>query len=384
MLASRLPRGTAFLLSSPATRISARCVARSAATVASSAVVGDGVEARPTCPSPSPRSILRARTRQIGEDCVIEDFAVVGPDVVLAPGVRIGSHCSVSHCRIGERSRLWPGSHLGQVRCCHPLAAQRGRGNRELPHHASSRFQDGFGFIPGAAEGEAASKVPQLRGIVIGSDVEIGFARHLRLGARSSRLASLPLMPRRPLVEPAAPGAQLTVEAAATRVRTRPPVTWGARSLTSACCHLPHCSHWRRVQVGQSSPHRAQRASGRTLPYCGADGHCGCGLSTALLLLSPRHSLPPLARLRDSGPRRAHRRAGGPRAAPHCGRRRPHRRAGGCDAGRGGGGHRGCAAVHNPPLLPLPCMRGARRSQRPHASPHPSTPLPQVDPPPCP
>lgn len=52
-----------------------------------------------------------------------------------------------------------------------------------LPRHPGTSLQDGFGFIPGAAEGGAASKVPQMRGISIGSDVEIGFGPAALLNA---------------------------------------------------------------------------------------------------------------------------------------------------------------------------------------------------------
>ncbi len=99
---------------------------------------------------------------EIGDNCAIAAGAVigagailgtgtsVGENAVIAPGVVIGGNCSIgpgaslSHCRIGDNVRIYPGVRIGQ---------------------------DGFGFAPDPG---GHVKVPQLGLVVIGDNVEIG------------------------------------------------------------------------------------------------------------------------------------------------------------------------------------------------------------------
>ncbi|MBM3268788.1 MAG: UDP-3-O-(3-hydroxymyristoyl)glucosamine N-acyltransferase [Candidatus Sericytochromatia bacterium] len=93
----------------------------------------------------------------VGAGCVVGAGARVGagtvlhPRVVLYPGVRVGSACLLHSgvivregCTLGDRVVVQPGAVIGS---------------------------DGFGFVP-TAEGNV--KIPQLGGVVVEADVEIG------------------------------------------------------------------------------------------------------------------------------------------------------------------------------------------------------------------
>ena len=80
----------------------------------------------------------------MGENCLIDANAVIGPSVEIGNDVIIGACASLSHCLIGDRTRIYPGARIGQ---------------------------DGFGFAP---DPEGHTKVPQLGRVIIGEDVEIG------------------------------------------------------------------------------------------------------------------------------------------------------------------------------------------------------------------
>jgi UDP-3-O-[3-hydroxymyristoyl] glucosamine N-acyltransferase len=110
-------------------------------------------------------------TASVGEDCVIEVGAVIeagakigngcwigansviGRNVELGQHVRIGSNVTLSHCIIGDHSRLYPGVRVGQ---------------------------DGFGF---AIDPRGHVKVPQLGRVLIGEHVEIGANTTIDRGA---------------------------------------------------------------------------------------------------------------------------------------------------------------------------------------------------------
>ncbi len=81
---------------------------------------------------------------EIGRFCLIGANVVIGAGCVLGDEVRVGANASLSHCIIGQRTRLYPGVRIGQ---------------------------DGFGFAPDPA---GHVKVPQLGRVLIGDDVEIG------------------------------------------------------------------------------------------------------------------------------------------------------------------------------------------------------------------
>jgi UDP-3-O-[3-hydroxymyristoyl] glucosamine N-acyltransferase len=87
----------------------------------------------------------------IGADCVVADEVVIGAGTVLGAGVKVGGGT-----RIGPRVTLLDGVRIG-ARC--------------IVHPGAVIGADGFGFAP---DHGAWQKIPQIGGVVIGDDVEIG------------------------------------------------------------------------------------------------------------------------------------------------------------------------------------------------------------------
>lgn len=108
----------------------------------------------------------------------VEDGASIGPNVVLEAGVVIGrgsviganSVVGAGSC-LGEDCRLWP-----NVTIYHGVII----GARTTIHANSVVGSDGFGFAPGP---EGWTKIAQVGGVRIGSDVEIGAGTTIDRGA---------------------------------------------------------------------------------------------------------------------------------------------------------------------------------------------------------
>jgi UDP-3-O-[3-hydroxymyristoyl] glucosamine N-acyltransferase len=96
----------------------------------------------------------------VGSDCTIEDDAVVGAGTVLGDNVHVGRGT-----RLGPRVTL-----LDRVRI----------GARCIVHPGAVIGADGFGFAP---ERGTWHKIPQVGGVVIGDDVEIGANTTIDRGA---------------------------------------------------------------------------------------------------------------------------------------------------------------------------------------------------------
>ncbi len=97
------------------------------------------------------------RTASIGPFVVVEQGARVGPRVKVHAGVYIGEACE-----IGEGTTIYPGAVLVQdVRV----------GARCVLHSNCVLGADGFGFL---WDGKARVKIPQVGGILLGDDVEVG------------------------------------------------------------------------------------------------------------------------------------------------------------------------------------------------------------------
>lgn len=90
---------------------------------------------------------------KIGNECWIEAGAVIGRNVEIGNKCRIGSNTTLSHCIIGNNTRLYPGVCVGQ---------------------------DGFGF---AIDPQGHVKVPQLGRVIIEDHVEIGSNTTIDRGA---------------------------------------------------------------------------------------------------------------------------------------------------------------------------------------------------------
>ena len=112
-----------------------------------------------------------AASAAIGPYCVIEADAVVDEGAIL------GAHCIVGRgCRVGAQSRL-----VARVTLVQDVTL----GKRVLVHPGVVIGADGFGiaFDRGAADHGRWVKVPQLGGVVIGDDCEIGANTTIDRGA---------------------------------------------------------------------------------------------------------------------------------------------------------------------------------------------------------
>lgn len=84
------------------------------------------------------------KTAKIGKGTSIGAFTHIGRNVIIGDNSSIGSNVTIQSAKIGENAIIHPGVRIGQ---------------------------DGFGFAMGKGE---HLKVPQLGGVVIGNNVEIG------------------------------------------------------------------------------------------------------------------------------------------------------------------------------------------------------------------
>ncbi|MGV0005275.1 MAG: UDP-3-O-(3-hydroxymyristoyl)glucosamine N-acyltransferase [Candidatus Porifericomitaceae bacterium WSBS_2022_MAG_OTU9] len=102
---------------------------------------------------------------ELAQDVTIGHGTVVEADAVLGAGAYIGPLCHIgAGVRIGAGSRL-----LGRV----TLLSGTVLGERAIIHPGVVIGADGFGFVR-CGEGGIAVKVPQIGGVCIGRDVEIG------------------------------------------------------------------------------------------------------------------------------------------------------------------------------------------------------------------
>lgn len=106
---------------------------------------------------------------------VVEEGAKVSPEAVIEAGAYVGAGAV-----IGARTRLFPGSYVGagttvgEDAILYPNAVVYHGctiGNRVILHSGSVIGADGFGFAPFAGEWV---KIPQIGGVTIEDDVEIG------------------------------------------------------------------------------------------------------------------------------------------------------------------------------------------------------------------
>lgn len=107
-----------------------------------------------------------ADNAEIGATVVVGRDSVIEEGVVVLPGVVIGANC-----RIGENSLLH-----ANVTLCDDVRV----GERVIVHSGAVLGADGFGI---ARESSGWFKVPQLGGVRIGNDVEIGACTTIDRGA---------------------------------------------------------------------------------------------------------------------------------------------------------------------------------------------------------
>jgi UDP-3-O-[3-hydroxymyristoyl] glucosamine N-acyltransferase len=113
-------------------------------------------------PGIHPTAVIDPDAR-IAEDAAIGPHAVVESGAVIEAGAIIGAGCYVgAGSHVGRESRL-----VARVTVLHGVIL----GERVILHPGVVVGSDGFGL---AREGEAWLKVPQVGGVVIGDDVEVG------------------------------------------------------------------------------------------------------------------------------------------------------------------------------------------------------------------
>jgi len=102
---------------------------------------------------------------RLGRHICIEPGAVVGDKVVIGDRTRIGAGSAIgadvrigSECNIAPNVTIYPGVRLG---------------NRVIVHSGAVLGSDGFGYVRDPASGRY-EKFPQIGGLEIGDDVEIG------------------------------------------------------------------------------------------------------------------------------------------------------------------------------------------------------------------
>jgi UDP-3-O-[3-hydroxymyristoyl] glucosamine N-acyltransferase len=104
-----------------------------------------------------------APSARLAAEVAVGPYAVIEDAVEIGAGTQIGAFCFVgAKSRIGERCLLYPRVTL--------YAAAR-LGSRVILHSGVVIGSDGFGYVPG--EGRQW-KFPQVGGVEIGDDVEIG------------------------------------------------------------------------------------------------------------------------------------------------------------------------------------------------------------------
>lgn len=117
-------------------------------------------------------------TAIIGENCQIDATASIGPYTIIAANVIIHANVTIgAHGNVGERCVIGANSCLlNNVTICHDVQL----GERVMIHHGAVIGSDGFG---NANEQGRWIKVPQLGGVRIGNDVEIGANTTIDRGA---------------------------------------------------------------------------------------------------------------------------------------------------------------------------------------------------------
>ncbi|HZR30539.1 MAG TPA: UDP-3-O-(3-hydroxymyristoyl)glucosamine N-acyltransferase [Terriglobales bacterium] len=115
-----------------------------------------------------------ANSARLSKDVSIAAHAVVGEDVTIGEASSIGAGSVIgrrtvigTHCNIAANVTVYPGVRLG---------------NRVTVHAGAVLGSDGFGFVRDSKSGEYV-KFPQIGGLEIGDDVEIGANTTIDRGA---------------------------------------------------------------------------------------------------------------------------------------------------------------------------------------------------------
>ncbi len=134
-------------------------------------------EPMPAAPAGSHPSAVVADTARVHPTASIGPGCVIGESAVIGAGAVLGPHCIVGDgCTVGEQCRL-----VARV----TLVTRVSLGRRVLIHPGAVIGSDGFGlaFDRTAAEHGSWVKLPQLGGVRIGDDCEIGANTTIDRGA---------------------------------------------------------------------------------------------------------------------------------------------------------------------------------------------------------
>jgi len=104
-----------------------------------------------------------AQSAQIGADCAIGAYCVIGEDTVIGPRAVIHPHVTI-----------YPRTQIGADFTCHSQVSIREGviiGDRVTLLNGAVIGADGFGFVE---QNGALKKVPQVGGVVLEDDVEVG------------------------------------------------------------------------------------------------------------------------------------------------------------------------------------------------------------------
>lgn len=122
-------------------------------------------------------------TAIVADSALVSASAAVGPNCTIGAGATIGDGaCLEAGCSIGE------GSVVGDYSRLHPnvvLYPGVKIGARSLIHSGAVIGSDGFGM---ARSPEGWRKIPQIGGVVVGDDVEIGAGTTIDRGALSDTI----------------------------------------------------------------------------------------------------------------------------------------------------------------------------------------------------
>jgi UDP-3-O-[3-hydroxymyristoyl] glucosamine N-acyltransferase len=120
----------------------------------------------------------------------VHPSAVVEPDATVPASAAVGAGAYVGpRARLGERTVVGPGCHVGagveigddsRLHALVSIYAGCRIGRRAILHSGVVVGADGFGM---ARDGERWTKIPQVGGVVIGDDVEIGANTTIDRGA---------------------------------------------------------------------------------------------------------------------------------------------------------------------------------------------------------
>lgn len=128
--------------------------------------------------------LLALFSRPLPLELGIHSTAVVSPDADIDPSARVGAYAVVERfAKIGPESRVFPFAYIGES-CAlgtqvtvHPHAVlyrDVRLGDRTVVHAGAILGADGFGFVWDSPNRNRRVRVPQVGGVIVGSDVEVG------------------------------------------------------------------------------------------------------------------------------------------------------------------------------------------------------------------